>query len=88
MTEQEEQLYIQGSNAAWRQMLSTCLANMPGELGAPDRMLAARTAELHDVRAQLRELCAEFGDNDWPDDLHLGDVIEKHLGRHLRDGQE
>jgi hypothetical protein len=31
----------------------------------------------------LRSLCAEFGDNDWPDDLHLADVVEKHLGKHL-----
>jgi hypothetical protein len=23
------------------------------------------------------------GDNDWPDDLHLADVIDKHLARHL-----
>lgn len=33
--------------------------------------------------AALRSLCAEFGDNDWPDDLHLADVVEKHLGKHL-----
>lgn len=33
--------------------------------------------------AILRELCAEFGDNSWPDTLHLADVIEKHLGKHL-----
>ncbi len=31
----------------------------------------------------LRQLCADFGDNDWPDDLHLADVIDKHLGDHL-----
>lgn len=31
----------------------------------------------------LRDLCETFGDNDWPDNLHLGDVIEKHLARHL-----
>lgn len=27
----------------------------------------------------LRSLCDEYGDNDWPDDLNLVDVIEKHL---------
>lgn len=31
----------------------------------------------------LRELCAVFGDNDWPEDLNLADVVEKHLGKHL-----
>ena len=83
MTKTEETAYVMGSQAAWRQMLSAALANLPGEPGDPERMLAARTGELHDVRAQLRKLCAAFGDNDWPDDLHLGDVIEKHLAPHL-----
>jgi hypothetical protein len=83
MTNQEDKAYEMGSQAAWRQMLSTALANLPGAMSAPERMLAARTAELHDVRMQLRALCAEFGDNDWPDELHLGDVIDKHLARHL-----
>ncbi len=33
--------------------------------------------------AMLRAVCAEYGDNDWPDNLHLADVIEKHLWRNL-----
>ena len=33
----------------------------------------------------LRGLCKDFGDNNWPDNLHLGDVIEKHLGKYLVD---
>lgn len=32
----------------------------------------------------LRQVCDEFGDNDWPDNLHLADVIEKHLWDELR----
>ena len=35
------------------------------------------------VVAILREVCRDYGDNDWADDLHLYDVIEKHLARHL-----
>ena len=31
----------------------------------------------------LRQVCAKYGDNDWPDNLHLADVIEKHLLRNL-----
>jgi predicted secreted protein len=46
-----------------------------------------KIAELHAERLAaviaLRELCAEHGDNDWPDNLHLADVIEKHLAKHL-----
>ena len=36
----------------------------------------------------LRCVCSEFGDNDWPDDLHLSDVIEKHLYRPLSRQEE
>jgi hypothetical protein len=39
--------------------------------------------ERDDVRKVLRCICEDFGDNDWPDDLHLVDVIYKHLYRHL-----
>lgn len=31
------------------------------------------------VRA-LRKICEEIGDNDWPDEQDLGDVLEKHCG--------
>jgi len=31
----------------------------------------------------LRELCEEFGDNEWKDDLHLKDILEKHLAKRL-----
>lgn len=44
---------------------------------------AAHVAERQEAIAKLREVCAEHGDNDWPDDLHLADIIEKHLFRHL-----
>ena len=46
----------------------------------------AVTVNAH-VRAEtialLRDLCAQTGDNDWPDDLHPADVIEKHLWRSI-----
>jgi hypothetical protein len=32
----------------------------------------------------LRELCQEFGDNTWTDDMNLADVLEKHLAKHMR----
>ena len=31
----------------------------------------------------LRDVCADHGDNDWEPSLHLADVVEKHLARHL-----
>lgn len=42
-------------------------------------------SERQETIKSLRGLCKDFGDNDWPDDLHLADVIEKHLGKYLVD---
>jgi hypothetical protein len=50
-------------------------------------MLASFTEGWKEERAdavrELREICEDFGDNDWEDDLHLADVIGKHLGNAL-----
>lgn len=44
---------------------------------------AKRVRELEGERsatvAILRQVCTSHGDNDWRDNLHLADVIEKHL---------
>lgn len=81
MTESEERAYLQGQRAILRRQL----AEIVRELGHDDaeRSRAAWLIEREDVIAQLRTLCSEHGDNDWPDEMHLGDVIEKHLARHL-----
>lgn len=50
---------------------------------ADERQLEELKAERAETVAALRRVCDEFGDNDWPDELHLGDVVEKHLRRHL-----
>ena len=52
-------------------------------LSGSDRDVNRLLIERHEAIASLRELCADFGDNDWPDELTLGDIIEKHLARHL-----
>lgn len=31
----------------------------------------------------LRSICEDHGDNDWEDNLHLADVVHKHLGDYL-----
>ena len=81
LNDNQEQKYIQGSRAAWRQMLQLSLAN----LGYPDQEVQKTSwiLEREGIIAQLRDVCDSFGDNDWDDTLNLGDVIEKHLGRHL-----
>lgn len=47
------------------------------------QLLEAREREIKESKQLMREVCAEFGDNDWPDDLYLLDVLEKHLAKHL-----
>lgn len=66
---------------AWAGILRQACA----ELGADDPAArqAAWLAERAETVTALRELCREYGDNDWPDTLHLVDVIDKHLARHL-----
>lgn len=82
-TTDTEAAYIAGHRAALARMLTL----VAGELGKGTD--AAAVAALHAERlrtiAVLRELCEEFGDSDWSDDLYLPDIIEKHLARHLRD---
>jgi len=39
--------------------------------------------EAMEAVASLRIICGFHGDNDWPDNLHLSDIIDKHLGDHL-----
>jgi hypothetical protein len=50
---------------------------------APVQDAGAWKIERADIVRQLRIICADYGDNDWPDNLHLGDAIEKHLARYL-----
>ena len=71
--------YEAGRRATWLSVLSTALR----ELGHDAPEGAALAKERAETVAVLRQLCAEHGDNDWSDDLHLADVVEKHLARHL-----
>ncbi len=73
--------YIAGSRAIAAHILGECCA----ELGY-DNLVAASAKfilEREAIVAQLRLLCEDYGDNDWDETCHLGDVIDKHLGRHL-----
>jgi hypothetical protein len=81
MNEREEQIYLQGQKQVYISILMMCL----GSLGItdPDARRHAWIEERQAAIVMLRDLCNEFGDNDWPDELYLGDIIEKHLARHL-----
>jgi hypothetical protein len=84
--DEAELAYCRGA----RQAMQTLLRMAIRELGVYDAVLEEETPELKAAKllaereeavAMLRQLCAQHGDNDWPNDLHLADVIEKHLVR-------
>jgi hypothetical protein len=88
VNEAEEKIFERGSRAVYRELLGVALrglgvADAPNDPFAAQRRIGALESEDADARAQLRILCKDFGDNDWEDDDHLGDVIDKHLGKHL-----
>ena len=56
------------------------------DLGLMNAILDRRSVEIEVARKVLRQVCATWGDNDWPDNLYLADIIEKHLWRNLENG--
>lgn len=84
MKQIDEQSYVQGERAIYKLLLQECLSGLnPSDL---DWKRAELILEREEAIIQLRNLCREFGDNDWDENLRLADVIEKHLGRHLYEG--
>jgi hypothetical protein len=85
----EDAAYERGRRAGVLLVLQQCLldlgrpvSNDPSDLQVVAGQLIA---EREEALALLRQVCAEYGDNDWPDDLNLSDVIKKHLWRHLQE---
>ncbi len=81
--EKEEIIWCRGNKAAYTAMLRTCLAELgwQGNEAEQVKWILEREA----VIATLRGVCDRLGDNDWPDDLHLSDIINKHLINHVED---
>lgn len=83
-----ERGYIAGHRAAWTSLLQQAIGELRDDGAEPNDPLlrvAALTKQLEQTRAALRKACEEFGDNSWPDDLNLGDVVEKYLVPYLGD---
>lgn len=73
-----EQDYLRGEQAAANGILKAVMRYLPDDKGH-----LVLTAERVDTILKLREICETYGDNDWPDGLHLADILDKHLLRHL-----
>ena len=88
VTDKEESLWLQGHHAAWLQILRQALRELGFDqavLAYPELKLARMAAMIEETRSYLRQVCAQHRDLDWDDNLHLRDVIEKHLVKHIRE---
>ena len=82
MNEQEEAAYMLGRKAVLREQLSAALRGLGVDEDISREVLIDERAA---AIATLREICEEHGDNDWPDDLHLVDILTKHLADYLEE---
>ncbi|HXJ61945.1 MAG TPA: hypothetical protein VNU68_35345 [Verrucomicrobiae bacterium] len=69
--------YLAGQRRVYLEMLATALRGLGRD--APEWQLGRLISEREEAVATCRRICVEHGDNDWPDDLHLSDIIEKHV---------
>jgi hypothetical protein len=84
--EAQDQAWAEGRRSAHRDILRQSLRALGFDLTNQDVMLAQVSAmliEREEAVAQLREICAAFGDNNWARELNLADILDKHLARHL-----
>lgn len=80
MTDDMELHYERGGRAAWLNILDLALRHLYDD---PVAKAAQWASEREAAIAALRSVCEDHGDNDWLSNLHLADIIEKHLARHL-----
>lgn len=76
----DEHDYQLGYQAAMRRILGETMRSLnPGEME-----VAKLIIERSETIEQLRQICGDHGDNEWPDELYIPDILEKHLANHLR----
>ena len=85
MNEAEEQIYLRGQRAVYLQLLSECCRQLG--YNTPEVQAAEWIREREAAVSMLRQVCDDYGDNEWEENLHLADVIEKHLWRHLEEAK-
>lgn len=73
--------YTDGVRSAGIVQLHQALKTVLGVSAGVDAavMFAKLALERQETIATLRRLLHDLGDDDWPDELHLSDIIEKHL---------
>lgn len=77
----DEKSYEQGRRMSLVLMLMECCKQLGYE--DPEVKKIGWISERESVVNSLRNVCENHGDNDWESDLHLSDVIDKHLACNL-----
>jgi hypothetical protein len=78
VTEDQEKYFILGKGKAFKKIIIDCQNALAG-LGIKLKTKDEFDQERIDIIDTLRSVCGEIGDNDWDDDLHISDIINKHL---------
>jgi hypothetical protein len=76
------QTYEEGNRDAWLEIFRHAIHGIGR--GGPEWDMAKLIVERERAIKELRWLCGLYGDNDWDSNLHLCDILDKHLARHLR----
>lgn len=85
--DRDNRIRDEGKKAVWLSILNQAISalNFLGAGDDPVVQLAAAQAELDLVADALKEIAFDHDlDMDWDDDLHLSDVIGKHIRPQLR----
>lgn len=81
MTPDQESAYLRGERDVWLVLLRLAVQHLGPDV--PETDDARWRIEREEAIAMLRQACEAAGDNDWTEDLHLADIVDKHLLRHL-----
>lgn len=78
-----EQRYIDGNRAAWLHLLRLALRHL--NYKGTEVQAAKWASEREEAIMVLRRLCEQWGDNTWEPELHLADILSKHLENQLEE---
>lgn len=86
----EERAYMAGKRTALLGVIRQAFRELDEhEADRGDKRIAALISELDSAKAALHTLYEDLGwEITWPAELHLGDIIEKHVAQEVRDALE
>lgn len=76
--EEEEKIHIEVRASALKEIIVHCQGKLRS-LGVELKTDEQFSPERIDIIQTLRSLCKDHGDNDWTEDLHISDILDKHL---------